>query len=82
MTNKGRVLSGATALAVGLTVVWLRAETMRDLPYVTRWWQMRGRPEITVIETPGVCIYLYRETMAVIPKTQLPRSTGCGGEQE
>lgn len=32
---------------------------------------------VRVVDTAGVCLYVYMETIVAIPKTQLPPGTGC-----
>ena len=41
-------------------------------------WQAGNYGGVSVIETPGACIYaLWGSSLAVLPRTQLPAGKGC-----
>lgn len=66
--------------------VWLHAQPAERLPVVaptTKQWDiylnLLDNPYryLHVVDTPGVCIYLFEKTVAAVPKSQLPVGTGC-----
>ena len=56
-----------------------KGETAAPQPHIMRSWLIVDG--VTVIDTSGVCLYVYsdynRGGIAAVPKTQLPKGAGC-----
>lgn len=73
----------ALCYAATFVAIKLSAAQEKDSSYPpTRTWHMAlgsgwDTPSIEVVETAGVCLYLSREGIAAVPRTQLPKGAGC-----